>query len=33
MFHFRDGAVVQVHKYVVGYAALRDKARAAEREV
>lgn len=33
MFQFRDGAVVQVHKYVVGYAALRDKARAAEREV
>ena len=32
-FHFRDGTVVQAHKYVVGYAALRDKAKAALREV
>lgn len=32
-FHFRDGTVVQAHKYVVGYAALREKAKAALREV
>ena len=32
-FHFRGGQVVQAHKYVVGYAALRDKAKAALREV
>jgi hypothetical protein len=32
-FHFRGGKVVQAHKYVVGYAALRDKANAALREV
>ncbi len=32
-FHFRDGTVVQAHKYVVGYAALRDKAEAVLREV
>lgn len=32
-FHFRDGTVVQAHKYVVGYAALREKANAVLREV
>jgi hypothetical protein len=32
-FHFRDGTVVQAHKYVVGYAALREKAEAVLREV
>ena len=32
-FHFRDGTVVQAHKYVVGYAALKDTARKALREV
>jgi hypothetical protein len=32
-FHFRDGTVVQAHKYVVGYAALREKADAVLREV
>ncbi|MFN5999334.1 MAG: hypothetical protein ACK47C_06150 [Paracoccaceae bacterium] len=32
-FHFRGGKVVQVHKYVVGYAALREKAEAVLREV
>ena len=32
-FHFRGGRVVQAHKYVVGYAALREKAQAALREV
>jgi hypothetical protein len=32
-FHFRDGTVVQAHKYVVGYAALRKKAEAILREV
>jgi hypothetical protein len=32
-FHFRGGTVVQAHKYVVGYAALRDKVKAVLREV
>jgi hypothetical protein len=32
-FHFRDGTVVQAHKYVVGYAALRNKAETVLREV
>jgi hypothetical protein len=32
-FHFRGGKVVQAHKYVVGYAALREKAKAVLREV
>lgn len=32
-FHFRGGKVVQAHKYVVGYAALREKAEAVLREV
>ena len=32
-FHFRDGTVVQAQKYVVGYAALREKAEAVLREV
>jgi hypothetical protein len=32
-FHFRGGKVVQAHKYVVGYAGLRDKANATLREV
>ncbi|MDZ4088315.1 MAG: hypothetical protein U1E69_16120 [Tabrizicola sp.] len=32
-FHFRGGKVVQAHKYVVGYAALREKAQAVLREV
>lgn len=32
-FHFRGGRVVQAHKYVVGYAALREKANAVLREV
>lgn len=32
-FHFRDGTVLQAHKYVVGYAALREKADAVLREV
>jgi hypothetical protein len=32
-FHFRGGKVVQTHKYVVGYAALREKANAVLREV
>lgn len=32
-FHFRGGGVVQAHKYVVGYAALREKADAVLREV
>ena len=32
-FHFRSGGVVQAHKYVVGYAALREKADAVLREV
>jgi hypothetical protein len=32
-FHFRGGKVVQAHKYVVGYAALRDKVEAVLREV
>lgn len=32
-FHFRDGTVVQVHKYVVGFHELRDTARQAMREV
>ncbi|MBL9048773.1 MAG: hypothetical protein JNK19_01510 [Tabrizicola sp.] len=32
-FHFRDGTAVQAHKYVVGYAALREKAEAVLREV
>lgn len=31
--HFRDGTTVQAHKYVVGYAALREKAEAVLREV
>jgi hypothetical protein len=33
VFHFRGGQVVQAHKYVVGYAALREKVRAVLREV
>jgi hypothetical protein len=33
VFHFRGGRVVQAHKYVVGYAALREKAEAVLREV
>jgi hypothetical protein len=32
-FHFRDGTVVQAQKYIVGYAALREKANAVLREV
>lgn len=32
-FHFRDGTRVQAHKYVVGYAALREKAEAVLSEV
>lgn len=32
-FHFRGGKVVQAHKYVVGYATLREKADAVLREV
>jgi hypothetical protein len=32
-FHFRGGKVVQAHKYIVGYAALREKANAVLREV
>jgi hypothetical protein len=32
-FHFRDGTVVQVHKYVVGFPELRDTAHKAMREV
>jgi hypothetical protein len=32
-FHFRGGKVVQAHKYVVGYAALREKAKAVPHEV
>jgi hypothetical protein len=32
-FHFRGDKVVQAHKYVVGYAALREKAEAVLREV
>jgi hypothetical protein len=31
-FHFRDGTVVQAHKYVVGYAELREAAQKAMRE-
>ena len=32
-FHFRDGTVIQAHKYVVGYAGLRETARKSLREV
>jgi hypothetical protein len=32
-FHFRGGKVVQAHKYIVGYAALREKVQAVLREV
>ncbi len=32
-FHFRDGTVIQAHKYVVGYAELREAAAAELREV
>jgi hypothetical protein len=31
-FHFHDGTVIQAHKYVVGYANLREAARKAMRE-
>ncbi len=31
-FHFRDGTVIQAHKYVVGYAELREAAQKAMRE-
>lgn len=32
-FHFRDGTVIQAHKYVVGYAELRETANKVLREV
>jgi hypothetical protein len=32
-FHFRDGTVIQAHKYVVGYAELREAADKVLREV
>jgi hypothetical protein len=32
-FHFRGGQVIEVHKYVVGHAALQEKVRAVLREV
>ncbi len=32
-FHFRGGKVVQAHKYIVGYATLREKVDAVLREV
>jgi hypothetical protein len=32
-FHFRDGTVIHAHKYVVGFAELREVANAALREV
>lgn len=32
-FHFRDGTVIQAHKYVVGYAELRNTANKVLREV
>lgn len=31
-FHFRDGTVIQVHRYIVGYSALRETAAKAMRE-
>ncbi|MFZ1470034.1 MAG: hypothetical protein WAT09_13820 [Paracoccaceae bacterium] len=31
-FHFRDGTVIQAHKYIVGYSTLRERAALAMRE-